>query len=356
MLGKIKNKFIRFRDYNKKILLGIFCVLSLSLAYIILNYSELIAVYNFEKKISSKTQDMTILLGGDAAGIKLLATGVLVMGVDRDDTSLEIGDIILKVNGQKIESNSELISFAKAANGNELSLQVDRQGKVFETKIIPIKEEDGEYKLGLFVKDSSAGVGTITFYEKNSQIFAALGHGVTETKENYILPITTGGITRTSIYSIKKGGVKSPGELKGSITNDTLGSIQINTEKGIYGNIYNEKIMENKKEIEILPKSKIKEGNASIFCTINSNEVKEYSINIEKVLLTSSGNKNMIIKVVDDELINKTGGIIQGMSGSPIVQDGKLVGAVTHVFLNDPTMGYGVFIENMIEDMSTLNN
>lgn len=356
MLRKIKEYFSNFKKYNKKIGLGIFCILALVLSYIVLNYTELISVYSYEKKISDKVENMSILLGGDAVGIKLLATGVLVMGIDREDTSLEIGDIILRVNDQKVESNMELLEFAKNSHGSELNLHINRQGKEFDTSIVPIKGNlSNEYKLGLWVKDSSAGVGTITFYEGNSKKFAALGHGVTETKENYILPITTGGLTKTSIYSIKKGESKSPGELKGSITNDILGSIEKNTGKGIYGTMYNDDIMNTKKKVDILPKSKIKEGEASIFCTIDSNNIKEYKINIEKVLLTSTGNKNMIIKVIDKELINKTGGIIQGMSGSPIVQDGKLVGAVTHVFLNDPTRGYGVFIENMIGDMLEYN-
>lgn len=284
-----------------------------------------------------------------------MATGVLVMGIDREDTSLQVGDIILKVNDEKVESNLELLNYAKVSNGKELTLQVSRQNEIFSTSIFPIKDEiSGEYKLGLWVKDSSAGVGTITFYDKNSNKFVALGHGVTETKENYILPIDSGGITLTNIYSIKKGVAKVPGELKGTITNEVIGDIKVNTEEGIYGELIDISLIKNKKEIEVLPKSKIKEGEASIYCTLDDNQVKEYKIEIQKVLLSSEGNKNMIIKITDENLINKTGGIVQGMSGSPIVQDGKLVGAVTHVFLNDPTRGYGVFAQNMINDMSNI--
>ncbi|MEG2348505.1 MAG: SpoIVB peptidase [Clostridia bacterium] len=356
MINKFKKKISKFREYNKKISLAIFCVFSLLVSYVVLNYSELVAVYNLEKKVSTKIDKMQVILGGDTVGIKLLTTGVLVMGVDRQDCPLKIGDIILKVNGKKVESNAELISFCEKSNGKELNLEVDRHSRIFETKIIPIKDEiSQEYKLGIWVKDSSAGVGTVTFYDKASIKFAALGHGVTETKENYILPITTGGLTRTTIYSIKKGVVNSPGELKGSITDDIVGSIETNTEKGIYGKILKSELFENRKEIEILSKSKIKEGKASIFCTLDDNVIKEYKIEIEKVILTSTGNKNMVIRITDEELINKTGGIVQGMSGSPIVQDGKLIGAVTHVFLNDPTRGYGVFIENMIEDLNNLD-
>ncbi len=359
---KIKDKILEFDNFlmnNKKakrVILGLFCIFVLIFAYFLLNYSELVAVYKLEKEVSDKVKDMKIALGGEAVGIKLLATGVLVIELDRTDTSLQIGDVILSANDIKVQSDSELQKVVKDSNGKEITLKVSRNKEEFDTKITPIQDSiSKEYRLGLWVKDSSAGVGTITFYDLNSNKFAALGHGVTETKENYVLPIDVGGITSTTIYSVKKGIPRVPGELKGSITNNILGEINGNTDKGIYGKVLDEKLLEGKKEIEILPKSKIKEGKASIICTLDDNTKKEYEVNIEKVLLTSSGNKNMIIKITDKELLEKTGGIVQGMSGSPIIQDGKLIGSVTHVFLNDCTRGYGVFIENMIEDMSLSN-
>ena len=351
ILKKLNDFFIN----KKKIVICGFIISVLLFIYCFFNYNKLIAVYNLQKDIETKVENMEIVLGGDAVGIKLLATGVLVVGVDRQDIGVEIGDIILEVNGTKIESNDELIKFVNESNGNNLDLKINRKGKEFNTSVTPNYDNlANAYKLEMWVKDSSAGVGTITFYDKKSGKFGALGHAVTETKENYILPITSGGITKTEIYSVKKGIAKVPGELKGTLTNDTLGDISGNTDKGVYGKVYDTSRI-NKESIEVLPKSKIKEGKASIFCTLDDNEIKEYNIEIEKVLLTSSGNKNMIIKITDEKLLEKTGGIIQGMSGSPIVQNGKLVGAVTHVFLNDPTKGYGVFIENMIEDMCNLD-
>lgn len=348
---KILKILIKSKININKVILYSFIVIALIFIYCFLNYTKLVAVYNLQNTVKNKVENMDIVLGGNAVGIKLLATGVLVVGVDRESIGVEVGDIILEVNATKIESNDELIKFVENSNGNDLKLKINRQGKEIQLLVSPQYDELSKaYKLEMWVKDSSAGVGTITFFDRNSGKFGALGHAVTETKENYILPITTGGVTKTEIYSLKKGVAKFPGELKGTLTNDTLGDIAGNTDKGVYGSIYNKEEIKNK-SIKIMPKTQIKEGKASIFCTLDDNQVNEYEIKIEKVLLTSTGNKNMIIKITDENLLNKTGGIVQGMSGSPIVQDGKLVGAITHVFLNDPTKGYGVFIENMIEDM-----
>lgn len=335
---------------NKKKILTICLIFVLSILYVSLNYSGYIAVSN-----KDNTSNMDIVLGGETVGIKLLATGVLVMGVDREDTQVKIADVILKVNGNKIESNSELINFAEDSKGEKLDLEINRKGKIINVQILPLLDQlDGKYKLGLWVKDSSAGVGTITFYDRNSLKFGALGHAVTETKENYILPITNGAITKTSIYSIKKGVVDIPGELKGTITNNVIGEIIGNSSNGIYGKVIDKDLLNEKKNIQILDKNHVKEGRANIYLALDSNGAQPYEINIEKLHINSNSSKNMIISITDKQLLEKTGGIIQGMSGSPIIQDGKLVGAVTHVFLNDPKRGYGVFVQNMIEDMNSI--
>ncbi len=341
---------------KKKIISIIFCIAILVFTYILINIRELVSVYNSEKIAKENIKDMQIVLGGEAVGIKLLATGVLVMGIDRQDTSLQVGDIILSVNQKKVESNRQIVDIIKDLDSESIvELEFSRNDEIYNAKL-PLQKDGvtGENKLGLWVKDSSAGVGTMTFYDKNTYKFASLGHGVTETKQNFILPITSGGITKTFIYSIKKGEVKEAGELKGTLSNTILADIALNTQNGIYGYLTEEgkSFVDKKDTIDILTKSNIKEGDAYIYCTLDDNNVEKYEVKIEKVLLTSESNKNMIIKITDERLINKTGGIIQGMSGSPIVQDGKLVGAITHVFLNDPTRGYGVFIENMIENMS----
>ena len=210
---------------KNRILLSIVLLIFLLVIYVGVNYTKLRSVYSKQEDIENKIKDMKIYVGGETVGIKLLATGVLVMGVDSETSDkLNIGDIILTVNGENVDTGEKLSKIAEESNGNELNLEVNRQGKKYNTKILPKYDSiSGEYKLGVFVKDSSAGVGTVTFYEGNSKRFAALGHGVTETKENYILPITSGAITSTHIYNVKRGEAQNPGEIKGTITSNVLG-------------------------------------------------------------------------------------------------------------------------------------
>ncbi len=306
-----------------------------------------------KEAVTCSKKNTQYILGGEAVGIKLLASGVLVMGNDRADTDLKVGDVILEVNGCKIETNAELEEYASL--GQKLNLTVERENKTINIEIEPkLGQTTGEYKLGLWVKDSSAGVGTVTFYEKDTLKFAALGHAITETSNQNILPITTGGITKTEIYMIKKGIAKIPGELKGTLTNDTLGQIYTNSQNGIFGYIEDKDKFQNQEVIEISTKEEIENKEAYIYVTLDDNVKRKYKIEIEKVYLNSTDNKNIAIRIADDELISKTGGIVQGMSGAPIVQNGKLIGCITHVLLDDPLRGYGAFIENMIKDMENI--
>lgn len=337
--------------YNKKkrILIALGIILSIMLLLIgiyCLRYAR-------EKSIACAVKEKEYCVGGEVVGIKLLASGVLVMGVEREELPLQIGDIILEVNGSKIETDAELEEYASL--GKPIELTVLRNKEKLKFSVEPkLNESNSAYRIGLWVKDSSAGVGTVTFYEKDTGRFAALGHAITETANQYILPITTGGITSTEIYMIKKGVAKIPGELKGMITNDTIGQIYCNTQNGIFGQVEDKKLYASNEVIELGKKEDIELKEAYIYATLDDNEKKKYKIEIEKVYLNSEGNKNIAIKIIDEELTAKTGGIVQGMSGAPIIQDGKLIGAITHVFLDDPQRGYGAFIENMIEDMNSL--
>ena len=303
---------------------------------------------NNEEIAQCIAQESEYILGGEAVGIKLLSSGVLVMGVDRLDTDIEVGDIILEVNNSKIETDSELEIYAQ--KGEELLLTIKHGDNITQKRIIPQYSNNSRtYKLGLWVKDSSAGVGTITFYDKNTLNYAALGHAIYEGKEGNALDISTGCITKTEIFNIKKGLSKYPGELKGTITNEVLGQIYKNTKNGIFGRIENDSLIDYSKVIKVAKKEDIEEGEAYICVTLDDNTKRNYKINIDKVFLNSTDNKNMAISVIDEELIEKTGGIVQGMSGAPIVQNDRLIGSITHVLL-----GYASFIENLISDMNDL--
>ena len=325
----------------------------LIISYITVSYIESKAAFSNEAKLDDVLKDMDICLGGEAVGIKILATGVLVMESEVNQ-NIMIGDIILEINNTPIDSNNALISEIQKSNGEPVELKIERNGQIKKISVKPdFSETTKMYELGLWVKDSSAGVGTVSFYDKKNNLFAALGHGITETSNNIIIPITSGAIVRTKITEINKGESKNPGDIKGILYTNVLGQIITNTSNGIYG-ILELDMYEDKSTIAVATKIDITEGPASIYCTLDNNKIEEFSVNIERVLYNSSGNKNMVIKITDDKLLEKTGGIIQGMSGSPIVQNGKLIGAVTHVFYNDPTQGYGVFIENMINDMVSI--
>ena len=224
--------------------------------------------------------------------------------------------------------------------------------------MLPTKTEENEYKLGLWVRDAATGVGTITYYDPQSKMFGALGHGILDVDTSKLIDIAKGEVITSRILSITKGEKGSPGEVQGSIDNGkVIGEVYKNTNFGIYGKLTNTDILENGKELEVMPRDEVKTGKATIICTLDDNKRAEYEIEIERVYTaTNRSNKNMIIKVTDERLLEKTGGIIQGMSGSPIIQDGKFVGAVTHVMVNNPEKGYGIFADTMLKQMKEVED
>lgn len=349
-------KILKWIDKNKRVvyLMGILVVLVG--IYISITYMESGAAFNQENKLDKLLSNMEIVIGGEVTGIKILSTGVLVIEVpDKLKEKIKVGDVILDVDGIAIESNKQLVERVQETKEKELTLKIDRKGKIEIVKVIPTisNTESGIYELGLWVKDSSAGVGTISFYDKKSGSFAALGHGITETSENIIVPIVAGGLVKCDVTNIKRGYPKEPGEISGTIYRDVTGQIIKNTSNGIYGKLEN-MVVPDKKSIAVAHKNSIKEGKAEIYLALDGKNIEKFEININKVLYGSTGNKNMIIEITDKKLLEKTGGIVQGMSGSPIVQSGKFIGAVTHVFLNEPKEGYAVFAENMIIDMAAM--
>ncbi len=293
-----------------------------------------------------------VRVSGECVGVKVYTDGLLITDtVTLTETNgrkvniasgygIKKGDIIKKVNGNTALSAK---SISDALKFGDVSLTLLRNGKEFDVTVTPAKTKDG-LKLGLWLRDSTAGLGTITcsFGDR----FVGLGHGICDIDTGNIMPVRYGIIQNCSRFGIIKGKKGSPGAITGDIDGEKLGKVTDNTRLGISGILSSPS---EGKDMETADKSEIKTGNATIMCDVDGEGVKEFAIEIKHVALSTSQGKDMVIKVTDEALLQKTGGIVQGMSGSPIIQKGKLVGAITHVFVNDPTRGYGIFIENMLQ-------
>ncbi len=303
-------------------------------------------------------EELEVMPGGSVIGLQVETDGILVLGtgevVLKDGISaepakglLKSGDYIVGINGKQNITRKDLIS----SIGKELlHLTVKRGEEQIEVDILPVKDYSGKYKIGAWIRTDAQGIGTITFITTNGK-FGALGHGITDVDTGLLMEVQTGKLYDAEVLSVIKGKNGTPGELIGIIRQSgisLIGEITENSSQGIYGQIKLGAI-EQKDVIPIALKQDIKLGKATILCEVED-EVKEYEIEIEKIELgRTRDNKGLVIKITDEQLLQKTGGIVQGMSGSPIIQDGKLIGAVTHVLVNDPTRGYGIFIENMLD-------
>ena len=308
-----------------------------------------------------------VIPGGETIGLKLYTDGVLVVGMSEiqgidkqsykpyENSGIEEGDMIIEIENKAVTCTADLIKNVNASLGKNVEISYIREGELYKTNILPTQTSTNEYKLGLWVRDAAAGVGTVSFYDPETGMFAALGHGILDIDTEKIVNISSGEVVTSNIISIIKGQKGKPGEIRGSIERGKkLGTVYENTEFGIFGELSSEamsKIKQNK-ELEILSRGEIETGSAKIICTVENNKQEEFEIEIEKVFRNNNiNNKSMLIRVTDERLIDKTGGIIQGMSGSPIIQNGKFVGAITHVMVNDPTIGYGVFADMMLKEM-----
>ena len=300
--------------------------------------------------------------GGNTFGIKFFTDGVLVIGLTDVKTSdgsicpakvsgIEVGDVIKSINGTKITGAEMLIKDIEDSQGSSINFVITRNGQEITTNLKPILSiETNSYKAGLWIRDSTAGIGTVTFIDKKTNIFAGLGHGICDVDTGILMPLGKAAVVDVNITGINKGVVNNPGELKGNFSSIREGFLTANTEVGVFG-LYDSQPDNLQDEIPIALKNDIKTGKAFIYCTIDGNTVDKYEIEILKLNKNNSDCKNMLIKVTDERLLETTGGIVQGMSGSPIIQDGKLIGAVTHVLLNDPSKGYAIFIENMLSKL-----
>ncbi|MDY3920189.1 MAG: SpoIVB peptidase [Candidatus Limivivens sp.] len=307
-------------------------------------------------------EEMEVRPGGEPIGIYMKTSGVLVIGTGEVTGAdgmvseparniLQSGDYIVEADGKIIAAKEDLIRRVAESEGQEMVLTVSRKDEQIKLKLSPVLTDDQEYKLGIWIRDDTQGIGTLT-YVKEDGSFGALGHGISDVDTGTLLSLEGGTLYKTSILSVIKGSQGAPGELSGVIRyqkDQVLGTIDSNTRCGIFGKLNeNNMEMELEEPVKVAYKQDVHTGKAMILSSI-SGQLQEYEIEITKVNPGGRDvNKSMVIQVTDPKLLELTGGIVQGMSGSPIIQDGKLIGAVTHVLVNDPTKGYGVFIENML--------
>ncbi|WP_255807143.1 SpoIVB peptidase [Cohnella mopanensis] len=319
--------------------------------------------------------DLRVIPGGQTIGVKVKSAGIMVVGhhlvktrvntkvSPGEEAKLRLGDLIVEINGEVCNDISKIAPYAETAgrNGAPLKLLVQRGKERFRTSLNPAyDEEDKAWRLGLYIRDSAAGVGTLTFYAPDQGVYGALGHVITDMDTQTPIVVGSGEILQSSVNSISKSQNGEPGEKRASFLKGgrILGSVERNTPFGIFGQM--KETPDHAYHAEPMPVAfaeEVKEGPAQILTVVEKQKVERFNIEIVHVSKQSSpATKGMVIKITDPKLIERTGGIVQGMSGSPIIQNGKLVGAVTHVFVNDPSSGYGCFIEWMLQDAGIMLN
>lgn len=305
--------------------------------------------------------EQKVMVSGEVFGIKLYTDGVIVVGIQEVQTDsgkkspsgsagIEVGDIIVAIDGENVYTSDQVQSILGANNGGSFEVKIKRGERYRDYTVTPVYcEREGCYKAGMWVRDSTAGIGTITFYNKQSGIFAALGHQINDIDTKEIMPMLDGEAVKATVSKIEKSTRGTTGSLECDFTNQTLGKLLSNTDCGIYG-AYAE-VSECAKEYPVAAIQEVKKGKATLISTVEKGQPKKYEIEITHIGFNENNReKNMIVKVTDKDLIDKTGGIVQGMSGSPIIQNGKLVGALTHVIVGNPQKGYAVFAQTMAEE------
>ena len=289
-----------------------------------------------------------LIPGGNTVGIELLTDGLIVTGVEPDspaaNAGLREGDRIAEANGSPVETISALQALVQ--DGNAVVLNVLREGRQAAFLLTPAPTEDG-HRLGLYLKDHIAGIGTVTYYDPLTGDFGALGHGVSDPVSGKLLDISGGVLVASAITEIERGRPGRPGLLRGSFTQETiLGTVEKNREHGLFGTVTS---LPNQKALPVAQPSEIRLGDAFILSNVEDDQVEAFKIRIDRVFPDAENGRNLLLTVTDEKLLDKTGGIVQGMSGSPIIQNGKLIGAVTHVLVNAPEMGYGTFLTTMLD-------
>ncbi len=321
--------------------------------------AELLGVLTLKDIKINILEEKKLYPGGMPFGVKLYTKGLLVVGfgeVDGENGSvapgkeagLQLKDIIEQVNGREVNTVAEFCETVDKSGGGEITLSVKRQERIVTLTLKPIlSQSEGTYKAGIWVRDSTAGIGTVTYIDPSDLTFGGLGHGICDVDTGEIMPFRSGSVVGVTLNGIAKGIAGAPGELKGYFAPGRIGSLSANGGAGVFGQLDELPPILPCEPLPIALRRDIREGEAYIYCTV-CDRIETFSVEIRDLDKNGSGNKNFVVKVTDRRLLDATGGIVQGMSGSPIIQDGKLIGAVTHVLINDPTKGYGIFIENML--------
>ncbi len=308
----------------------------------------------------AELRSLKLYVGGVPFGVKFMTEGVLVVGFceikgnPSAAAGLKVGDRIISVNGKQLRSAAELSEATAKSSGSPLTLVYLRGGRQYTATLTPLySPAESCYKTGLYVKDNGAGIGTVTYIIPETLAFGGLGHGICDGDSGKLVPIGRGSVVGVTINGVVRGQCGIPGEVKGYFSSGKTGTLLQNTDCGVFGVFGKLPAHLPTEPLSLGLRNDLQEGKAHIYCTLDGGSPQKYEIEIYSIDRTATGGKCFTVKVTDPALLAKTGGIVQGMSGSPIIQNGRLVGAVTHVLLNDPTTGYGIFIENMLANMSS---
>lgn len=303
-----------------------------------------------------------VIVGGVPFGVRFFTDGILIVGYcdvktaiggqnPAKEAGLLPGDCILRADGTELQSAAELASCVEKRGETPLRLTLRREGREYDVTLTPVKSvEDGKTRMGLSVRDSGAGIGTVTFVLEEGGAFGGLGHGICEAGREEPMPLARGSVLGVTVSSVNRGAVGAPGELRGHFSAGKTGTLLKNTPCGVFG-VFAEPPERLGAKLPVGHRDEVHSGRATVRCTLDDNQPREYEVEISAVNRGAKGNKCFAVRVTDEALLSRTGGIVQGMSGSPVIQDGKLVGAVTHVLIGDPTTGYGIFLDNMLAAM-----
>lgn len=322
-------------------------------------FAVLVLVFAFVLPVGAAGERPVLTVGGIPFGVRFVTEGILVVGYCDVESGGEChnparqaglipGDCIYEINGRKIEDAAALSSVLQQSSGGTLEVHYRRDGAENCAKMKALAcDKDGRWRVGLFVRDSGAGIGTVTFIKEETGVFAGLGHGICDGESGALIPLSRGCVMGVTIGGVTRGAVGAPGELRGHFSAGRIGTLHSNTVCGVFG-VLSECPTTAAGKCPIAYRSEVHDGAASVWCTLDDNVSREYSVTLSHIKRAERGNKCFTVTVTDKTLLERTGGIVQGMSGSPIIQDGRLVGAVTHVLIGDPTTGYGIFVENML--------